>query len=477
MSIRFKIFLAFFLLFLIGIFQITRIFRDDVRKSYLESLEENMVDSANILAEIAGEHYSDGRFDLSFLKSSMRRASERNPKAKIYRLLKNKIDADIYIADKQGKILFNSRKPEKVGKFYGNWNDVAKCLQGNYGARSTRLDKDDPSSSILYVAAPITSDGKTVGVLTYIKPIKFTTFFINQRKARLVKNAVFICLAAFVVFLIFSEWAAAPVLRLTEYVKALSSGKTPEYPRIGHGEVAELGKAFEEMRTKLDGKKYVEDYVRTLTHELKSPISAIRGATELLDDDGIPSADRVRFLEIIKRENSRMAEQVDRMLQLSRLEGHDACNKFEMLDINQIIDDIVDRYRKNILGARKITCRLADNIPEIKGEQVLLKEAVANLLRNAVDFTEENGTIEIKTFKADGKVVIELADNGTGIPEYARERVFEKFYSLARPDSGQKSSGLGLSIVRRIAHLHNGEITLTPNQPCGVKAVLELPVA
>ena len=108
MSIRFKIFLAFFLLFVVGIFQITRSFRDDVRKSYLESLEENMVDSANILAEITAGHYRNGKFDLSFLTNSMQRVAKRQPRARIYKLLKNKIDADIYITDNKGIILFNS---------------------------------------------------------------------------------------------------------------------------------------------------------------------------------------------------------------------------------------------------------------------------------------------------------------------------------------------------------------------------------
>ena len=474
MSIRFKIFLAFFLLFVVGIFHITRGFRNDVRKSYLESLEENMVDSANILAEIAAEHYSNGKFDLSFLNGPMERVAERNPKARIYKLLKDKIDANIYLTDNKGKILFNSDKPKTVGRSFIEWNDVARCLKGEYGARSTRLDKDDSTSSVMHVAAPVMVNGQIVGVLTYIKSIKFTSFFIEGRKAALVKNAIIILLIAFVIFIIFSEWISAPVLRLTKYVKDLSSGNSPEYPSLGHGEVAKLGSAFEEMRRKLDGKKYIEDYVRTLTHELKSPISAIRGAIELLEDPKLPVEQRKKFTAMINHENERMAEQVDRMLHLSRLEGQEAGAKVEEVDIALLLNDVMLDCEILSISKRKFKCNAAREELILSGDRFLIKEALNNLVRNAIDFTEEKGNIELKAFRRAANIVIEVIDDGTGIPEYARERVFERFYSLARPVSGQKSSGLGLSIVRQIALLHKGKISLCPNHPKGTKATLEL---
>lgn len=473
MSIRFKIFLAFFLLFIVGIFQITRDFRDDVRKSYLESLEENMVDSANILAEITAKHFRDGKFDLSFLTGAMERVKKRRPEAQIYKLLKNKIDADIYISDENGKLLFNSNIPGTVGRNFASWNDVMRCLRGEYGARSSRLDKDDPSSSVLHVAAPIKLDGQLIGVLTFIKPIKFTSFFIEERKEALVKNAVFISLIAFVIFIIFSEWIAAPVLRLTKYVKTLSSGKVSEYPRLGHGEVAKLGAAFEEMRAKLDGKKYVEDYVRTLTHELKSPISAVRGAIELLEDSKLPVGQRKKFLAMINHENVRMAEQVDRMLQLSRLEGHSADAKTESVNIVLLLREVIRDCETLSMVKRDFKCTVGKEKLLLSGDRFLLKEALNNLLRNAIDFTVDKDFIELKASRKADKIIIEVIDNGTGIPDYARERVFERFYSLARPGSGQKSSGLGLSIVRQIVRLHKGEIFLYPNEPKGTRAVLE----
>ncbi|MBU8901320.1 MAG: two-component system sensor histidine kinase CreC [Victivallales bacterium] len=475
MSIRFKIFLAFSILFVFVIFQITNSFRNDVRKSYLESLEENMVDSANILAEITAGYYRDDKFDLSFLRNAMLCVAKRKPEAQIYKLLKNKIDANIYVTDNNGKVLFNSHKPKSAGHNFANWNDVNKCLVGRYGARSTRLNKDDPTTSVLYVAAPIKVDGKLVGVLTFIKPLKFTSFFIEERKNKLVKIAVFISMIAFLIFIIFSEWITAPVLRLTKYVKTLSAGESHDYPHLGRGEISRLGAAFEEMRLKLDGKKYIEDYVRTLTHELKSPISAVRGAVELLEDTELPPKQGEKFLAIISHENERMSEQVDRMLQLSRLEGHSAGAKTEEVDIALLVNEVVLDCEILSMTKRNFKCNVAGENLILFGDRFLIKEALNNLVRNAIDFTDKTGTIELKAFRRANKIRIEVIDNGIGIPDYAHERIFEKFYSLARPASGQKSSGLGLSIVRQIAILHNGEISLQSNNPKGTKAILELP--
>jgi two-component system sensor histidine kinase CreC len=109
------------------------------------------------------------------------------------------------------------------------------------------------------------------------------------------------------------------------------------------------------------------------------------------------------------------------------------------------------------------------------GDAFLLQRALNNLISNALDFSPENSSITTQ-IQAQGKqCIINIRDHGQGIPEYALDRIFEKFYSLRRPDSGQKSTGLGLPFVREIAHLHGGEIVLA-NQPTGgVIATLTLP--
>jgi two-component system sensor histidine kinase CreC len=109
------------------------------------------------------------------------------------------------------------------------------------------------------------------------------------------------------------------------------------------------------------------------------------------------------------------------------------------------------------------------------GERFLLRQALANLLQNAIEFTPSGGSIAIRAATGPGGIELAIADTGAGIPEYALPRVFDRFYSLPRPDTGQKSSGLGLSLVREAVRLHGGEVRLAHNPGGGVCATIRLP--
>ena len=113
----------------------------------------------------------------------------------------------------------------------------------------------------------------------------------------------------------------------------------------------------------------------------------------------------------------------------------------------------------------------------MRGEAFLLGQAVGNLVQNALEFTPPGGTVAVAVARRDRSVCITVEDTGPGVPDYALARIFDRFYSLPRPDSGRKSSGLGLSIVREIARLHGGEANLANRPEGGARAELSLPVA
>jgi two-component system sensor histidine kinase CreC len=113
----------------------------------------------------------------------------------------------------------------------------------------------------------------------------------------------------------------------------------------------------------------------------------------------------------------------------------------------------------------------------ISGERFLLSQAVGNLVQNAVEFSPAGGAVSIGMRVGPTELAVVVEDEGPGIPVYALEKVFDRFYSLPRPDSGRKSSGLGLSIVREIARMHGGEVTLENRPGGGARAMLTLPRA
>lgn len=473
MSIRLKIFIAFFLLFVIGVFQLTRVFKDSVRKCYLESLEESMVDSANIMAEFVAAKMKTGKLTRESLDEIFSKVNQRNPNAKIYSLRKKDVDSSIYITDVNGIVLYDSRYPERIGADFSHWNDVKRTLAGKYGARSTRRDPDNPESSVIHVAAPVMINSELAGVVSYYQPITNTSFFIRQRKNQMLDYSLYAALVGLLVFLIFAEWISWPIVKLTNYVKSLSRGERPVMPSIHGGEVVRLAAAFEDMREKLDGRKYIEQYVQGLTHELKSPLSAIRGAVEILEEKDISEADKLRFIENIKRENLRMEDMVERLLHLSRLEARKPEHAMEKVDISALTKEVVNDFRQNHSN-RNFSVNAPNDPLEANADKFLIREALSNLLRNAVDFTADSGRINVNVRAKDDLIEFEVLDDGQGIPDYAGNRVFEKFYSLPRPDTGRKSSGLGLSIVKEIAAQHGGTAEIANRQEQGARAAFTI---
>jgi two-component system sensor histidine kinase CreC len=113
----------------------------------------------------------------------------------------------------------------------------------------------------------------------------------------------------------------------------------------------------------------------------------------------------------------------------------------------------------------------------VRGEAVLLREALVNLLQNALDFSPAGGVVALGWSVVDGRIIFQVQDNGPGVPDYALPRVFDRFYSLPRPGTERKSTGLGLALVREIAHLHGGEAGLANRPEGGARATLGLPMA
>ena len=194
----------------------------------------------------------------------------------------------IYVTDARGLVVFDSAGRD-VGKDYSRWNDVYLTLRGRYGARSTRSDPDDEASSVMHVAAPIRNGSEIIGVLTVAKPNQAIAPSRPQpgHGAALGPGADG---AALLIGVLAAWWLSRQLGALRRYANAVTAGERATLPDTA-GEFGDLGRALETMRDKLEGKQYVEQYVHTLTHELKSPLAAIRGSAELLEHADKQQAD------------------------------------------------------------------------------------------------------------------------------------------------------------------------------------------
>ena len=475
LSIRARVILSYLVIVGAGFILLTIKMSHDVRPRYLEAEEETMVDIANLLAASAEQSWTAGEMNLASLQAVYHAARERKFSAPIYELTKSTLDLHVYVTDAGGRVIFDSNDGKLVGADYSRFNDVYLTLRGKYGSRTTRTVPSDVSTSVLYVAAPIRHDGKIAGALTVAKPLASMGAFMNRTQKRIVILGTAAAAGAVLLGVLFSAWLTYPIRNLIGYAKAVRDGRRAPRPNLGHSEMRTLGAAFEEMRDALEGKDYVNRYVQTLTHEMKSPVAAIQGAAELLQEE-MPVEARRKFLANIQTETARIQESVDSLLLLASVESKKSLDHAVTVDLCELVKCAMEKLAVRIgVRAVQVTCDFPEPPAFVSGDAFLLERTLLNLLENAVAFTPKGGAVAIRVGREEGAWRVTVEDSGPGVPDYALPRVFERFYSLPRPDTGRKSSGLGLALVREVALLHNGTVALSNRPEGGARAVLSLP--
>lgn len=474
MSLTARFLLGFALVASVGLAVLFTQLSQRVERQYFEAVEEPMVDVANILAEILAAEATNGALEPMRVETAVRAAQKRRINAQIYNRTKTQVDMQVYVTDAQGRVLFDSSGLQQPGSV-SNQRDVNLTLMGEYGARSSRTDAYDPLSIVMYVGAPILQDGRTIGMVSIAKPQRGVLSFVWETERWLKWSLVTTVALMLLGIYLAARWATRPLDALAGHALAVSRGEKPAPPHMPGHQMKTLASALESMRDALEGREYVEHYVQSLTHELKSPVAAILGASEILQGD-VPEPKRARFLQNIRSEAGRLRDLLERLLHLAALEKQKTLDNREHVGLNELLARVWD-YHSLIAGSRQVTLRqeIVENLV-IHGDPWLIELALSNLMQNAIDFSPVGSAITARGYRFDSKVVLEIEDCGPGIPDYARERVFERFYSLPRPDTGKKSTGLGLCFVKEVTQLHGGSVELSNLESGqGARAMLILP--
>jgi len=222
------------------------------------------------------------------------------------------------------------------------------------------------------------------------------------------------------------------------------------------------------------------DFVANASHELKTPITAIRGLVEtILDDAEMPSETRDSFVNKIRMQSLRLSTLVSDLITISRLESDQRVQDYQ----NQNLAKIVGRSISEIEQAcheKNISIRFNESDEDfpVKGDLQALGQLIDNLLDNAVNYTPEEGVITVNLSKTRSTVQLEVIDTGIGISPQYQQRVFERFYRVDKARSRELGgTGLGLSIVKNIAEHHNGTVSLKSRPGAGSTFTVNLPLA
>lgn len=228
-------------------------------------------------------------------------------------------------------------------------------------------------------------------------------------------------------------------------------------------------KKLEQIRT---------EFVSNVTHELKTPLTSIRGFVETLRSGAVNDTEiMVKFLEIIDIEAERLTMLINDILQLSEIENRLSDTNISVNSLHEIITEVVSMLQGSA-DKRGISLIIeADHNITITANRDRIKQMLINLIDNAINYNMENGKVCVSAAKADGRLVITVADTGIGIARQHLPRIFERFY---RVDKGRSrnmgGTGLGLSIVKHIVNLYNGDIRVESEPGKGTKFIIQLPV-
>ena len=214
----------------------------------------------------------------------------------------------------------------------------------------------------------------------------------------------------------------------------------------------------------------------SVTHDLRTPLASIKaGVTSLLDTSTVHDAEQQRDLLLtVLEETDRLNRLVGNILDLARIRAGALIPRRASTDVEEVAEAVVARMRPQLTSVR-LELQLTDELPEIPADPVQLDQVFTNLLENAARHSPSGGTVRIHVGRDDGSVRVRIADEGPGIPQGQREKVFEPFYR-GREDPERPGSGLGLAIVRAIVTAHGGRIWIEETAAGGTAVVLDLPI-
>ena len=330
---------------------------------------------------------------------------------------------------------------------------------------------ETPTATVRYLAVPVKrADGTPQGVF-----VVATSLTAEQDEvidaARLAAIVLFsVLLIASALAWVLAGRVLAPLRTLTETTRSISeTDLSQRIPVSGHDEIAELGRTFNDMLGRIEQAFASQRaFVSDASHELRTPITIVRGHLELLGDD---PDERRETVALVTDELDRMSRFVDDLLVLAKAEREDFL-RVGQVELGALTDELLEKAQA--LGARRWEIE-ARGEARIVADRQRLTQAVMGLAQNAVQHTREDDPVWIGSAVDDAEASLWVRDGGPGIPRRDQARIFERFARASGSRRRSEGAGLGLSIVRAIAEAHGGRVELTSRPGAGATFTVVIP--
>lgn len=452
------LFISLFALILMSVYILSSL------RDYFYSRERvAMFTKANVVANIVLE--SDGS-NLGFLSSATKDLFSDKP----MRLI---------ILDNQAIVTYDNDSANTLrGKMM--MNDTIKSAL--LGQDSASVYKNEGSNNSMDVAIPIKKNSQTSGAVYLSQSLSDADTFLGDITSSLVTLSLVVSLLIALLSALMAHIFTRPLLKLTHAADEIAQGNFNQtVPVHGHDEIAALGNSFNAMIKQL---ALIEEKRRTFvsdaSHELKTPLATLKLLSESILQTPNPDPVMVHeFLEDMSNEVDRLTRIVERLLDLTKNDSQSAAAHLETVDLTTLITKIV---KKLLPLAREKNIKLTfsyDN--EKEHTQMLLDrdkiyEAIYNIADNSIKYTDNGGNVRITLCSDITKSIIEIEDDGIGIPKEDTALIFDRFYRVDKARARETGgTGLGLAIAQEAVAMHGGHIEVISEEGSGSKFIIILP--
>ncbi|HWF87869.1 MAG TPA: sensor histidine kinase [Pyrinomonadaceae bacterium] len=376
----------------------------------------------------------------------------------------------ISVIDSDGRVLYRRRGSETSSEADVSWPPLSSLITNQ---RTNVVELTSPIDGVkrVYGMAHV----RNTGLITMIG-IPSSTLYEPARR-RLIRYAVIGLIAlllAIAAALVIERSIVQPVRRLRAASQSLGGGDlTARAPRLGGGEIGDLGTAFNMMATQIAEReerlkeldRLKSEFVSSVSHELKTPLTTIKLLAHLLQRTDLSEEEKIDYAKTIAIECDRQIDFVGNLLDLSRIESGAYKLRKTRVDVRELIRSCVDveRHRAESAGLT-VTSNVPVRLSSGTGDHDALRRVIRNLIDNAIKYTPLGGVITVSARETDNRIAVSVGDTGKGIPEADLPHVFEKFYRAASEDdqTGTAASGvgLGLYLAQHIVVQLDGELTV-----------------
>jgi signal transduction histidine kinase len=401
-----------------------------------------------------------------------------------YQVIDRFLSATIWVTDEVGNIwsFHNSSDLEAV-----NWEDqkvtVDEFVQVLGGKTITRIGRFGESFPVpvLTVGMPLKINNQIVGTVFLHSPIQGINRTLHDTYDSFWRAAILSSILSMVLLYFISRRFSRPLIQMNSISREIAAGNFKRRVKVRtKDEVGQLAMNFNAMADSLENLELMRrSFVANVSHELRSPLTSMRGYIQGVLDKTISVEEQDKYLKIAFDETERMNRLINELLDLSRIESGQFPIKEAAIDINETIRRVLiareDRINEKGMD---VEVDFEKDVCLVEGDPDRLQQVVINLLDNAIKFNREGGKITLKTWLHKDNIYVKVADEGPGISKEEAVHIWEPFYQIDKSRSQKKGgTGLGLSIVKKIIEEHGQNIWLNSEEGKGAAFIFSLKAA